>query len=117
MRVLSHALKNLERIEPRSLGGKGFPLHMDVSTVAGFLEWAVLDAGGTLVAACDTAPRTFYEYRGGSNNMVELDIYDPIRLLGAIVEGSCLSIVEFTKEMPCADLAGVNTPPTQPMSN
>ena len=117
VRVLNHDSKNLEkeRIEPRSLGGKGFPAHMDVSTVAGFTDWVVLDADDTPVAKCETAPRTFYGCIGGSNNVVELDANDPIGLLGVTVEGSCSCFVEFPKEVPCDDLEGVTTPPTPPM--
>jgi len=117
VRVLDHDSKNQEkeRIEPRSLGGRGFPAHLEVGTVAGFVGWAVLDEDCKAVAECKTAPRTFYVRIGGSNNVVELDANDPIGLHGDTVEGSCFRVVEFTKEVPCISLDGVDTPPTPPM--
>ena len=117
VKVLDHDSKNLEkeRIEPRSFGGRGFPAHLDISTVAGFNGWAVLDENCKEIAECETAPRTFYVRMGGSNDVVELDATDPIGLHGDTVEGSYFRVVEFTKEVPCMNLDGVTTPRTPPM--
>jgi len=117
VKVLDHDSKNLEkeRIEPTSFGGRGCPAHLDISTVAGFTGWAVFDENCKVLAECQTAPHTFYARIGGSNDVVELDATDPIGLHGNTVEGSCVRVVEFTKEVPRISLDGMSTPPTPPM--